>query len=71
MLNLNHQTSPSGSHNKFVSSKDERTLFQDAVAIPDFFNDNLEDEKRQIKVFKDIPYTHEIIFTYQLLKLIF
>jgi hypothetical protein len=52
-------------------SSPEAELFVAAISYPSFFDDNLVDDDRKIKIFKNNPHAHEIIFCFQLLKLIF
>ncbi len=50
---------------------EKEPLFPEAEEFPSFFEDNLVDEDRTIKLFHQHPYTHETIFYFQLLRLIF
>ena len=46
-------------------------LFEDATSYPSFFKNNLVDDARVIKVFKNDPQANIRVFYYQYLKLCF
>lgn len=46
-------------------------LLPRAVRLPPFFEENLLDDERTVRVLPDSPHAHERVFYFQLLKLIF
>jgi len=50
---------------------EQREVFQDAAVLPEFFETNLVDPARVVKVFANDPQAHIRIFYYQYLKLSF
>lgn len=53
------------------SSTDNTPLFKNATQLPPFFENNLVDPARVVKVFNDDPQANIRVFYYQYLKLCF